>query len=56
MNWPKPASAPDYMRVRAFPFSQDVQDFLDAHDKIYVVEQNRDSQLKSLMRLELKAR
>lgn len=44
----------DYMRVRAFPFSQDVQDFLDAHDKIYVVEQNRDSQLKSLMRLELR--
>ncbi|MDG1463313.1 MAG: 2-oxoacid:acceptor oxidoreductase subunit alpha, partial [Gammaproteobacteria bacterium] len=44
----------DYMRIRAFPFSQAVQDFIDSHDRIYIVEQNRDSQLRSLMRLELK--
>jgi 2-oxoglutarate/2-oxoacid ferredoxin oxidoreductase subunit alpha len=46
--------ASDYMRVRAFPFAQEVQDFMDAHERIYVVEQNRDAQLRSLMRLELK--
>ncbi len=45
--------AADYMRIRAFPFDQDVQDFIDAHDSLYIIEQNRDSQLKSLMRLEL---
>jgi len=44
----------DYLRVRAFPFNDDVQDFLDSHDRIYIVEQNRDAQLKSLLRLEAK--
>ena len=38
--------------MRAFPFNDDVQKFLDAHDRIYVVEQNRDAQLKSLLLLE----
>lgn len=42
----------NYQRVRAFPFSAEVQEFLDAHDKLYVVEQNRDAQLKSLLCLE----
>ena len=42
----------NYLRVRAFPFNDDVQKFLDAHDRIYVVEQNRDAQLKSLLLLE----
>jgi 2-oxoglutarate ferredoxin oxidoreductase subunit alpha len=42
----------NYLRVRAFPFGQQVQDFLDAHDRIYVVEQNRDAQLRSLLLLE----
>jgi 2-oxoglutarate ferredoxin oxidoreductase subunit alpha len=40
------------MRVRAFPFSQDVYDFIDAHDEICVVEQNRDAQLRSLLMIE----
>jgi 2-oxoglutarate ferredoxin oxidoreductase subunit alpha len=44
----------NYLRVTAFPFSTEVQDFIDAHDKLYVVEQNRDAQLKSLLRQELK--
>ena len=44
----------NYLRVKAFPFSQEVQEFIDAHDKLYVVEQNRDAQLKSLLRLELR--
>jgi 2-oxoglutarate ferredoxin oxidoreductase subunit alpha len=43
----------NYLRVRAFPFNDDVQKFLDAHDRIYVVEQNRDAQLKSLLLLEM---
>jgi len=42
----------NYMRIKAFPFSAEVQSFLDAHDKLYVVEQNRDAQLKSLLYLE----
>jgi len=43
----------NYLRVKAFPFNGDVQKFIDDHDKIYVVEQNRDAQLKSLLVLEL---
>jgi 2-oxoglutarate/2-oxoacid ferredoxin oxidoreductase subunit alpha len=42
----------DYMRIRAFPFSPVVQDFLDDHDTVFVVEQNRDAQLRSLLVLE----
>jgi len=42
----------DYMRIRAFPFGQTVEKFLAAHDRIFVVEQNRDAQLKSLLTLE----
>jgi 2-oxoglutarate ferredoxin oxidoreductase subunit alpha len=42
----------DYMRVRAFPFSEDVEKFLDAHELLFVVEQNRDAQLRSLLTLE----
>ena len=40
------------MRVRAYPFNEDVNDFLNMHDVIYVIEQNRDAQLKSLLTLE----
>jgi 2-oxoglutarate/2-oxoacid ferredoxin oxidoreductase subunit alpha len=42
----------DYMRLRAFPFGQEVEDFLASHSKIFVVEQNRDAQLRSLLTLE----
>jgi 2-oxoglutarate ferredoxin oxidoreductase subunit alpha len=42
----------NYMRVKAFPFNDDVQKFIDDHDKLFVVEQNRDAQLKSLLCLE----
>jgi 2-oxoglutarate ferredoxin oxidoreductase subunit alpha len=44
----------DYLRVRAFPFGQVVEDFLAAHDRVYVIEQNRDAQLRSLLTLETK--
>ncbi len=39
----------DMLRVRAFPFHQDVPDFIDDHDFVFVVEQNRDGQLRSLI-------
>ena len=42
----------DYMRVRAFPFGREVVDFLDEHDVCFVVEQNRDAQLRALLVLE----
>ena len=41
-----------YMRVKAFPFSEAVTGFLHQHKRIFVVEQNRDAQLKSLLTLE----
>ena len=42
----------DYMRVRAFPFGEQVERFLAAHRVLFVVEQNRDAQLRSLLTLE----
>ncbi len=42
----------DYMRIRAFPFHADVEEFLATHDYCYVVEQNRDGQLCSMLTLE----
>jgi 2-oxoglutarate ferredoxin oxidoreductase subunit alpha len=42
----------DYMRVRAFPFGDEVSKFLDAHDVNFIVEQNRDGQLRNLLTLE----
>jgi len=39
----------DLLRVRAFPFHHDVADFVSAHDQVFVVEQNRDAQLRSLL-------
>ncbi len=42
----------DFMRVRGFPFGDDVRKFLEAHEINFVVEQNRDGQLRSLLMLE----
>jgi 2-oxoglutarate ferredoxin oxidoreductase subunit alpha len=39
----------DMLRIRAFPFHQDVQDFIADHEVVFVVEQNRDAQLRSLI-------
>ena len=39
----------DTMRIRAFPFSDEVVDFITEHDQVFVVEQNRDAQLRSLL-------
>jgi 2-oxoglutarate ferredoxin oxidoreductase subunit alpha len=45
----------DLMRVRGFPFNDDVRAFLDAHDPVFVVEQNRDGQMRTLLINELDA-
>jgi 2-oxoglutarate ferredoxin oxidoreductase subunit alpha len=42
-----------YLRLRAFPFNAELADFVRRHDRVYVVEQNRDAQLLDLMRLDL---
>ncbi len=42
----------DYMRIRAFPFAKSVLEFLESHERIFVVEQNRDAQLRSLLAIE----
>ncbi len=39
----------DTMRLRAFPFSDAVMDFITAHDQIFLIEQNRDAQMRSLL-------
>jgi len=44
--------AVDYMRVRGFPFGDEVTRFLESHDTNFVVEQNRDAQLRNLLLLE----
>jgi len=45
----------NYCRVKAFPFSDAVKDFIDRHERVYVVEQNRDAQLRSLLMLDIEA-
>jgi 2-oxoglutarate ferredoxin oxidoreductase subunit alpha len=42
----------DYLRIRAFPFTAEVVEFLRSHDTNFVVEQNRDGQMKALLMLE----
>ncbi len=43
----------DALRVRAFPFSREVHAFVERHERVYVVEQNRDGQLAALLKLDL---
>jgi 2-oxoglutarate ferredoxin oxidoreductase subunit alpha len=43
----------DYLRVRAWPFSREVHAFVERHERVYVVEQNRDGQLAALLKLDL---
>ncbi|HTT65949.1 MAG TPA: 2-oxoacid:acceptor oxidoreductase subunit alpha [Bryobacteraceae bacterium] len=42
-----------YLRLRAYPFTRELIEFIDRHERIYVVDQNRDAQLLALMRLEM---
>ncbi len=45
----------DYLRLRAYPFTREVHEFIEQHDRIYIVEQNRDAQMLSLLKLDLKS-
>jgi len=45
----------NYCRVKAFPFTDDIKRFIDKHERVYVVEQNRDAQFRSLLILDAEA-
>ncbi len=45
----------DYLRIRAFPFTREVHEFVASHERVYVIEQNRDAQMLSLLKLDLPA-
>ena len=44
----------DYLRIRAYPFTREVHEFIEQHDRVYVVEQNRDAQMLSLLKLDVR--
>ena len=44
----------DYLRLRAYPFTREVHEFVEQHEHVYLVEQNRDAQMLSLLKLDLK--
>lgn len=44
----------DYLRLRAYPFTREVHEFIEKHDRVYIVEQNRDAQMASLLKLDLR--
>ena len=44
----------DYLRVRSYPFTREIHEFIERHDRVYVVEQNRDGQMASLLKLDIK--
>src|SRR5437879_2435189 len=45
----------DYLRLRAFPFTREVHELIEQHERFYVVEQNRDAQMLSLLKLDVRA-
>jgi 2-oxoglutarate ferredoxin oxidoreductase subunit alpha len=44
----------DYLRLRAYPFTREVHAYIEQHERVYVVEQSRDAQMLSLLKLDLK--
>ena len=47
--------ATSYLRLRGYPFPDAVAEFIAAHDRVYVIEQNRDAQMLSLLRMDFPA-
>lgn len=45
--------ATSYLRLRALPFTKTLREFVEGHERVYVIEQNKDGQLRDLLRLEL---
>jgi 2-oxoglutarate/2-oxoacid ferredoxin oxidoreductase subunit alpha len=43
----------DYLRLRAYPFTREVHEFIEKHERVYIVEQNRDAQMLSLIKLDV---
>ncbi|MCF6227918.1 MAG: 2-oxoacid:acceptor oxidoreductase subunit alpha, partial [Planctomycetes bacterium] len=43
----------DKCRIRAFPFTQEIEDFIDSHERVYVIEMNRDGQMRGVLSMEL---
>jgi 2-oxoglutarate ferredoxin oxidoreductase subunit alpha len=43
----------DYLRVRAYPFTRETHDFIAAHKRLYIVDQNRDGQMHELLKLDV---
>ena len=43
----------DYLRLRAYPFTKEVHDFIAQHERVYVIDQNRDGQMRDLLKLDL---
>ena len=44
----------DYLRLKAYPFLREVHEFIEQHERVYVVEQNRDAQMLSMIKLDIK--
>ena len=44
----------DYLRLKAYPFTREVHEFVEQHERVYLVEQNRDAQMLTLLKLDLK--
>lgn len=45
----------DALRIKAFPFNNQVEDFINTHERVFVIDQNRDGQMRSLLMIELNA-
>ena len=43
----------DYLRIKAFPFTKEVHDFIASHERVYVIDQNRDAQMRDLLKLDI---
>jgi 2-oxoglutarate ferredoxin oxidoreductase subunit alpha len=43
----------DYLRLKAYPFTKEVHEFIASHDRVYVVDQNRDGQMRDLLKLDV---
>jgi 2-oxoglutarate ferredoxin oxidoreductase subunit alpha len=43
----------DYLRLRAYPFTREAHQFIERHERVYVVEQNRDAQMRDLLKLDV---
>jgi len=44
----------DYLRLKAYPFTREVHEFIEKHERVYVVEQNRDAQMLCLLKLDVR--